>query len=92
MILVGLEIEWLNCVGASKKQIVFFDADDIHEAAVETLKCNWSSGYQSSRILRGEFHDTKTEKTWSVDSGGHTKKDYRSETDLSFEKRWREGR
>ena len=91
MILVGLNYRWLNCVGACKEEKTFFEAQDIHEAAKETFKSTWSSGFQVQTVVGGEFHDTETGKTWSVDANGHTKQDYRRERDSVFRKRWEGG-
>lgn len=88
MILVGINTEWLNCVGSHKERRFFFTAKDIHEAATETLKSNWSTSWQNQRVVGGEFHDTETGKTWSVDAGGHTKRDYRKEPERQFRERW----
>ena len=65
-----------------------FEAKDIHEAAVETLKSSWCNNWQHQRITGGEFHDTETLNTWSVDSGGHTQRDYRKEPTERFRTRW----
>ena len=89
MILVGLKIKWSNCVGAIDIHNLFFECNDYHEAATETLKCNWSNSWQGQYVTSGEFHDTVSKNTWSVDSGGHTKKDYRKEKDNDFMKRWK---
>ena len=87
-ILVALHLKWLNCCGAYANRKVFFESSDIHEAAVSTLKCNWSNSWQSQSVSDGEFHDTLTLNTWSVDSGGHTMKDYRKESSKTFKRRW----
>ena len=89
MIKVGLNIKWRNSAGAEANEKYLFDAADIHEAAVETLKASWSSPWQGQSVKNGEFHDTDTMNTWSVDSRGHTKRDYRKEKTEAFEKRWR---
>lgn len=88
MILCGLIVDWHNCAGASAVQINFFEANDIHEAAVATLKHNWSGSFQGQNVKSGEFHDTTSQKTWSVDRGGHTQKDYRHESEQAFRSRW----
>ncbi len=90
MILVGLNIESINCVGHGGTTKTFFECDDIHEAAIETLKCNHSNSFWVHSVLSGEFHDTETKRTWSVDSGGHTQKDYHNENSVSFRRRWNE--
>lgn len=90
MILVGLNIESINCAGRGGIEQIFFECNDIHEAAVETLKCNHSNSFWSVSVISGEFHDTETKRTWSVDSGGHTQKDYHSENSVSFRHRWDE--
>lgn len=89
MILVGLKARWMNAAGASDNNRFFFTAVDVHEAAVETLKTSWATPWQSQSVEGGEFHDTDTLKTWSVDSGGHTKRDYKRETTESFVRRWK---
>ena len=89
MIMVGLNYRWGNAAGASTTGKFFFEAKDYHEAAVETLKTSWSNPWQVQMVIGGEFHDTSTHRTWSVDSGGHTKKDYRKESQQDFIKRWR---
>lgn len=89
MILVGLKCRWTNCVGAEHINTYFFEAKDIHEAAVETLKSSWSNPWQCLCVISGEFHDTSSLNTWSVDSGGHTKRDYRKEETETFKKRWK---
>lgn len=90
MILVGLQTEWMNCVGTSSTRYFLEEYSDIHEAAVAVLKSTWSTSFQCQRFKHGEFHDTQTRKTWTVDAGGHTQKDYRSEGTVSFNKRWTE--
>ena len=87
-ILVGLKVGSLNCVGHESEDVIFFECTDIHQAAVETLKQNWSNAWWVHYVIDGEFHDTQTQKTWTVDSRGHTKKDYRTETDNVFSARW----
>lgn len=88
MILVGLSYEWINAAGHSRIGTHYFEAEDIHEAASGTWKSTWTTPFQCMTIKGGEFHDTETHNTWSVDSGGHTKKDYRRESEKSFINRW----
>ena len=38
------------------------------------LKCGDYNTFQGQAVIDGEFHDTDTHNTWSVDSGGHTQK------------------
>ena len=88
MILVGLNYKW-GCVnGDGREGKDYFESKDIHEAAVETIKRSWSNSWQYNTIWGGEFHDTETHKTWSVDSGGHTQRDYRNESENVFRNRW----
>lgn len=88
MIFVGTEVEWLNCAGAREINKYFFTANDYHEASEELIKYNHSNGYTCQRVLNAEFHDTKTGKTWNVDSRGHTQKNYHYESDNDFKERW----
>lgn len=88
MILVGLNVVWMNCCGARDEHKYFFEANDYHEAATEVLRTGWSNPFQNQQVKDGEFHDTETKRTWSVDAGGHTKKDYRTETTDAFKERW----
>ena len=89
MIFVGADIEWLNCAGARTIQKEFFTANDYHEASKELIKCNHSNGYTCQRVLNAEFHDTKTGRTWNVDSHGHTQKNYHYDSDNDFKERWK---
>lgn len=91
MILVGLNCEWMNCAGAKDERKYIFQADDYHEAARETWKSSWASPWQNQIVLGGEFHDTENKRTWSIDGCGHSKKDYRVESDEEFRKRWKSG-
>ena len=88
MIIVGLEIEEICCTGSSFNSRYCFECVDYHEAAIEILKSQNGSPWWSYLFKEAEFHDTETRKTWHVDSGGHTFKDYRSESDEAFKKRW----
>lgn len=88
MILCGLSLDHCNCAGYGHQSTVFFEADDVHDAAIQTIKSTWTTGYQVQTFLNGEFHDTNTATTWSVDSRGHTKKDYRHESEYEFRERW----
>ena len=90
MILVGLTIENHAMGMEHSTDKDFFEAKDIHEAASKTKRSNWSTGWQLQEVADGEFHDTDTHKTWSVDRDGHTKRDYRIESDKSFKDRWNE--
>ena len=89
LILVGLNYKWTNGYSSDGGKILF-EAKDIHEAAVETLKASWTTNWQHQRITGGEFHDTETLNTWSVDNGGHTQRDYRKEKTENFKTRWRD--
>ena len=89
MIIVGLETEWENCAGGHSIHKFCFECADIHEAAVAVLKNNWSNGFQGNCFKSGEFHDDSTGNSWSVDSGGHTKRDYRKESTKDFIGRWK---
>lgn len=88
MIIVGINIESINCAGYSCEFSLCFDCIDYHEAAIETIKCQNGTPWISRFFRDGEFHDTQTNRTWHVDSGGHTKKDYRYESEKDFRKRW----
>lgn len=88
MILVGLNCEWSNCVGTHGEYKNYFECEDYRDAARCTLRNNYSNRYQGQNVLNGEFHDTETNITWSVDYKGHTQKDYRKETNDSFIERW----
>lgn len=88
MIFVGTDVEWLNCAGARAIDKYFFTANDYHEASEELIKYNHSNGYTCQRVLNAEFHDTKTGRTWNVDSRGHTQKNYYYESDNDFKERW----
>lgn len=91
MILVGLDYVWMNCAGAKSDGKYFFEAIDLHDAAQETWKSTWASPWQTQTVLGGEFHDTETGRTWSVDGCGHSKKNYHAETDEEFRERWKNG-
>lgn len=88
MIIVGLKIDKICCTGVSGYSYYCFDCTDYHEAAVEVLKSQHGSPWWSYRFKDGELHDTESKRTWHIDSGGHTKRDYRSESDEDFRKRW----
>ena len=90
MILCGINLAWSNCAGTSSVKPYYFEANNIHEAAIATLKCNWSNSFQGQTVKYGEFHDTDTHNTWSVDSGGHTQKNYRRESESVFKARWQQ--
>lgn len=90
MILCGLTIEYINCAGYASEKNFFFKAKDIHEAAIETCKCNYSCSFWSRHVIKGEFHDTTTHNSWSIDSHGHTKGDYHREFIEDFFSRWEE--
>lgn len=90
MILVGCETLWMNCVGASCIDRSMFNDqfDDVYAASKALIRISWSSSFQSQHFRSGEFHDTVSHKTWSVEYNGHTKKDYKRETEEAFRKRW----
>lgn len=90
MIMAGFTYEQLDCHGHYLKKKDIFEANDYHEAAVQMIKMSRTTGYWSFTVIDGEFHDTETLKTWSVDSRGHTKKDYRNELTKDFALRWNE--
>lgn len=90
MIIVGIKTRWLNCAGAlSEKCYLFRINGDHRKAASEVCKCNWNTPWQGQQVTDGEFHDASTGNTWSIDGHGHTKRDYRKETELMFTERWR---
>lgn len=90
MILVGLQLKWTNCAGYSDTGYTLWESADIHEASESVLRSQWTNPWQGQFFEFGEFHDTQTGKTWSVDAGGHTQKDYRDEKTDDFRKRWSE--
>ena len=90
MILIGMRYERLDCTGRRTEGTYLEEAADIHAAAATVLKSSWGTPWQMKDVVGGEFHDTATHKTWSVDRHGHTKHDYRDETEQAFRKRWEE--
>jgi hypothetical protein len=90
MILVGIKIEQGNCEGYNTENQFIYECADIHEASISVLKSTWSNSFRIQTFLAGEFHDTETSKTWTVDERGHTQRDYRNETINEFKERWGE--
>lgn len=88
MILCGLILDHCNCAGYGGDSTDFFEADELHDAVFKLLRYNRTSSFGFQQVKNGEFHDTNTHVTWSVDSRGHTKKDYRIETEYDFRERW----
>lgn len=91
MIIVGIKVRALCCTGIGNYEFCCFECSDIHEAATEVLKINRGMTYASYwtySVVDGEFHDTETNKSWHVDAGGHTQRDYRRESSDTFKKRW----
>lgn len=90
MIIVGAKIEELVCTGRySAYRTLNFECQNIHEASKELWKCcHNSSPFFVYKFVYGEFHDTSTSNTWSVDSCGHTQKDYKKESKFDFLNRW----
>ena len=90
MILIGALLRLTDCAGHSWEESCYCDDNwDIHSAARDMWKiANYGSNFHSRTLIKAEFHDTGTQKTWSVDSCGHTKYDYHKEKTEDFQTRW----
>ena len=88
MIQVGYEYESVNVAGTHFVKKDYFHAEDIHEAARQIRMVSRSNSFWSTMIRNAYFHDTETKRTWEVDSYGHTKGEYFTESDLDFLNRY----
>lgn len=73
---------------ASRVYLVSRVFNNIHEAA---SFCFWMSKGGKLTVhdfLYGQFFDDNTRKSWTVDSCGHSKKDYVLTTCEQFEDKW----
>lgn len=64
--------------------------DNVHEAASFVFQRSYCYPYRTAypEFYDCEFHDDQTSTTWSTDSRGHTKRDYRKEPTEVFIRRW----
>ena len=68
------------------------DFKNIHEASRFVWETSYRYPYKRElpEFYDCEFHDDQTSTTWSTDSSGHTKKDYRKEALETFISRWKQ--
>ncbi|MBQ7216958.1 MAG: hypothetical protein IJS39_13360 [Synergistaceae bacterium] len=90
-ILSGLEVELVLNTGASAVHKVYDSFVTLHDAAVAVWQIDHKvSQYMATKVLRGEFHDTQSGYTWSIEPTGKSKGDYRREKKEAFIARWRD--
>lgn len=91
MILLGFDGERFELGGnwAKCDELFWTECVDYHDAAKKLWVHNRpSSSRIGMKMWKAEFHDCGTSRTWSVDSAGHTQKDYRTEKTEDFVKRY----